>query len=52
MGVTINNTLKVEQPALFSSSSQDDCKTIKYTKLCITKQGQNTEPPPTNGRII
>ena len=28
---------------------KDDCKTRKDTKLCITKQGTNTEPSHTMG---
>ena len=38
--------IKVKQPAL-SLSQQEDCKTRKDTKYCLTKQGPTHKKPQT-----
>ena len=50
----IRKTIKVKQSALSPPPPphQDDFKTRKGTKHCITKQGINTEPPQTRGATI
>ena len=42
----------IDKQQQLSHPRQDDCKTRKDTKLCITQQGPNTKPPQSMGGTL